>query len=45
MFRGVRRVGKVSGVPFDEGGVGKEEEEEEVVGYVEMVGEFVGVGE
>ena len=24
MFRGVRRVGKVSGVPFEEGGVGKE---------------------
>ena len=24
MFRGFRRVGKVSGVPFEEGGVGKE---------------------
>ena len=24
MFRSFRRVGKVSGVPFEEGGVGKE---------------------
>ena len=38
MFRSFRRVGKVSGVPFEEGGVGKEAIK--VVGGIVYIGLF-----